>query len=41
MTDQNSAEDNIENTQFYDNEKYLDIYEHILIVNKNYIQEYL
>ena len=41
MTDQNCACDNIENTQFYDNEKYYDIYENILNVNKNYIQEYL
>ena len=41
MTDQNSADDNIQNTQFYDNEKYYDIYENILTVNKNYIQEYL
>ena len=39
MTDQNSAKDNIENTQFYDNENYDDICENILNINKNYIQE--
>ena len=41
MTDQRNTGDNIENIKFYDNEKYYDIFENILNVNKNYIQEYI
>ena len=40
MTNQRNTGDNIEDIQFYDNKQYYDIYENIINVNKNYIQEY-
>ena len=40
MTDQSSKGDNIENIQWYDNEKYDSICDTILFYNKIYIQNY-